>query len=354
MKMKQDFYAILGLTQNATEQAIKKAFRQIARECHPDVAKGDIELEKKFQLAKEAYEVLVNKRSRAAYDRRGQKRVHSGGSFFDAFYRATGRGEDQSSVRTRQARRVHSAASEDEGNDVDLDDLFQDFGFGASKADSQQGRFRMGAQSSSSPARHGADIHLDVDVPAGIAGKGGSVTVRYSRFRRSDTWQPGSSDSGILRVDEMENVRVLPGTQTGETLLERGLGDAGAYGGGYGDLVLHVQVVGENAGKKDRHRGREKARSGTDPGELVTLDISLVEALLGGRVPLDTPAGRVRVTIPPCTSSGVRFRLKGKGAEDHHGQATDLVVEARIVVPAELDEESKRLIEEFAKLNPSL
>ena len=353
--MKKDYYGILGLNSDATEQAIKKAFRQIARECHPDVAKGDVELEKKFQIAKEAYDVLVDKRKRAAYDRRGQRRVHSGGSFFDAFYRATGRTEDQSTVRTRQSRRVHNPASQDAGNDVNLDDLFQDFGFGAeSTPNTQQGRFRVGTQSSSA-ARHGADIHLDVDVPAGIAAKGGSITVRYSRFRRSDTWQPGSSDSGILRVDEMESVRVLPGTQSGETLLERGLGDAGPYGGGYGDLVLHVQVAakGKNKGTTGSQAGRKKGVS-SEHAEVVTLDISLVEALLGGRVPLETPAGRVRVTIPPCTSSGVRFRLKGKGGEDHHGQKTDLLVEVRIVVPAELDEESKRLIEEFATLNPSL
>ncbi|MEQ1564841.1 MAG: DnaJ C-terminal domain-containing protein, partial [Myxococcota bacterium] len=85
-----------------------------------------------------------------------------------------------------------------------------------------------------------------------------------------------------------------------------------------------------------------------------TVDLSIVEALLGGRVALDTPQGRVRLTIPPGTSSGVRLRLKARGPAGADGSPTDWYAVTRIVVPRELDPESRRLIEAFARLNPSL
>ncbi|MCA9567807.1 MAG: hypothetical protein KC656_08185, partial [Myxococcales bacterium] len=90
------------------------------------------------------------------------------------------------------------------------------------------------------------------------------------------------------------------------------------------------------------------APPGQNGGEqTLLLEISVVEALLGGRVELDTPAGKVRLTIPPGTSGGTRMRLKGKGTGGE-----DLYVEIRIRVPRSLDDESRRLIEEFARLNP--
>jgi curved DNA-binding protein len=83
------------------------------------------------------------------------------------------------------------------------------------------------------------------------------------------------------------------------------------------------------------------------------VNVSVGEAVLGGRVEVDTPGGKVRVTIPAGTSSGTRLRLKGKGTPDSLGVSTDLFVSVRIVVPKDLDAESRRLIEEFARLNPT-
>ena len=139
------------------------------------------------------------------------------------------------------------------------------------------------------------------------------------------------------------------GTRDGEVLHEKGKGDAGAFGGPYGDLIVRLNVVA--AGPRAAPPPPEPEPSPPEPVDRV-VDISLAEAVLGGPVELDTPQGRVRLKVPPCTSSGARMRLKGKGAAGAKGEPTDLYVRLRIVVPSELDDESRALIERFAALNP--
>jgi DnaJ-class molecular chaperone len=97
---------------------------------------------------------------------------------------------------------------------------------------------------------------------------------------------------------------------------------------------------------------RPEPLAGTDD-VVVRVDITVPEAILGGRVSVPTPTGPVRVSVPPCTSSGTRLRLRGKGPLRADGTQADLYAELRIVVPRELDEESRRLIERFAELNPT-
>ena len=163
-------------------------------------------------------------------------------------------------------------------------------------------------------------------------------------------------------VQDIADVRIIPGTREGEVLRERGLGDAGPWGGAYGDLVARVRLVGNDAATQppparpaaknmaDEKVADEKVADepAVNPSsDHVDLDISIPEAVLGGRVTLQTPQGKVRLTIPPGTSSGARMRLKGKAAE-----GADLYVVLRIVVPRGLDDESRDLIEQFARLNP--
>ena len=207
---------------------------------------------------------------------------------------------------------------------------------------------------------------MKVDVPQGISDRGGTITLRYPRLRRGDDGQ------SLHRYDEIHDLRVPPGVRRGDTLRVPGMGDAGDGGGPYGDLVCDLTVVpGEVADEPQFHRGhRRRTHHGPPPppgapgstgapgGRAAdaaasgapgahTVDISIVEALLGGRVKVHTPAGAVHVTIPPCTSSGARLRLRGRGegGVDHY-------VELRIVTPERLDGESRALIERFAELNP--
>jgi len=365
--MAQDYYSILGVPRDASQQDIKKAFRQIARECHPDVTRGDPASEDRFKTARKAYETLMDPVTRARYDRRGRRRAGPRGSFFDAFYRNTGgEEEEEEKAPRRPGFGAHDAgghasskrAGRDPGNDLNLDDLFGDFGFG------RRGASKDAPKASASPRdtspRQGADVHLEVDVPDKIALQGGSVTAVYYRMQRADSWRPGSDEPGLVRIQDIADIRVIPGTRDGQVLRERGLGDAGPYGGPYGDLVVRVRLVGAGVTPKARPdtktTGEQKtASAGAQPTNNdkseVELDISLVEALLGGRVEFNTPRGPVRLAIPPGTSSGTRMRLKGKG-EDASGRPADLYVRIRIVVPKHLDDQSRQLIEEFARLNP--
>jgi curved DNA-binding protein len=133
---------------------------------------------------------------------------------------------------------------------------------------------------------------------------------------------------------------VIPGTRDGEVLRERGLGSAGPHGGAYGDLIARVKIVSEDV-------AAEK------PSLEQVVDVPVVQALLGGRITVETPTGAVKVGIRPGTSGGTRLRLRGRGEPDADGMATDLFLRTRIVVPAELDESSRALIEKFAELNSS-
>jgi curved DNA-binding protein len=373
--MEDDYYQLLGVTRDATSNDIKRAFREIARKCHPDVSGGDAALEERFKQARLAYETLMDPVARARYDRRAQRRSAGGGApppggtFFDAFWKASEKTYDQPS-------RVHTRAQtgrKNPGNDVSLDDLFDGWGqFGTGGAPGVPGG--PGEPASGGPAP-GQDVHVELEVPADVARNGGSVTAVYHRLQRSDTWRPGSPDPGVVRIQDLAEIRIVPGTRNGETLRERGLGDAGVHGGPAGDLFCTVRLVAPGRSARPEPGPRpappppraappppraappEPEPSAPTPVEEeppadAILDISVVEALLGGRVSVETPQGRVRATIPPCTSSGVRMRLKGKGPPGPDGQPADWFLVTRIVVPASLDAESRRLIEEFARLNP--
>jgi curved DNA-binding protein len=139
----------------------------------------------------------------------------------------------------------------------------------------------------------------------------------------------------LTRIDDVAEVRVLPGTRDGELIRERGLGHAGAFGGPYGDLCVTVRV-----------------EAPLEEEQVQVLPLGVAEALLGAKVEVTTPQGLVRLAIPACTSSGARLRLRGKGADRPGGPPGDLLLEVQIVVPERLDPESQALIEQFAKLNP--
>jgi len=353
--MAGDYYELLGVPRDATTQDIKRAFRQIARECHPDVAGVDTAAVDRFKNCRRAYETLMDPVARARYDRRGQRR-REGGSFFDAFYKASAGAPRQ---RTGPSFAGHASGgpaapkkkqAKASGNDVGLDDLFNDFGeFGFGKGRSQRD------PTAARPRQHrpepGRDVSIELDVGRAIAKGGGSVTAVYYRMQRSDSWRPGATDPGLIRVQDIADVRIIPGTRDGEVLRERGLGDAGPWGGAYGDLVARVRLVGDERPKpKPVAEPEPETVEVPQPGSVpdhIDLDISIPEAVLGGRVELQTPSGKVRLSIPPATSSGARLRLKGKGT-----QGADLYVVLRIVVPRSLDDESRDLIEKFALLNP--
>jgi curved DNA-binding protein len=366
--MAEDYYNILGVTKDATSQEIKRAFREIARKCHPDLAGTDPAAEEQFKSARKAYETLMDPVARARYDRRGQRAPP--GSFFEAFYKAAERKDNERKGPSpasggRMNVRGSPTGRANPGNDVSLDDLFNDFGDFGFNVKATAGRPPPESATSRPAPQPGEDVHIELDVPADLARGGGSLTAVYYRMQRADSWRPGAPDPGLVRVQDIADIRVMPGTGDGEVLRERGLGNAGPYGGAYGDLLVRVRLTAPrvsqgpvNGQARGPHREPEPrpVENGHTPPPVEEgphVDLTIVEALLGGRVSLDTPQGKVRLTIPPGTSSGVQLRLKGRGPLAADGNPSDYFVWTRIVVPKELDPESRRLIEEYARLNPS-
>jgi len=363
-----DLYATLGVPRDATTEDIKKAFRQRARECHPDVAGDDPAAAARFNKIRKAYEVLVDPEQRARYERGGQRRVgrrsrgsdgyRMPGGLYTRHNFGAGRGADSPNARSR-----HRNAA----NNMGLEDLVGDFGFGDGPGRSRgaaggarpnhgtygSGRTEQAAQGvggrassggAPEPVLPGRDISMVVDVPAEVAARGGVVTLHYPRMRRTEDGR------GVGRYDEIHDLRVPPGTAHGQVLRSRNYGDAGTDGS-HGDLVCEVRLVGRSVeepvpgpeANRPPPSGSPAAGSVTE----VTLPISIVEALLGGRVPVETPQGRVLLTLRPGTNEGSRLRLRGKGEDGR-----DLFVRPRVVLPRDLDEESIALIERFAELNP--
>lgn len=311
-------YDVLGVPADASDTDIRRAFRALAKELHPDVAGNDPARTERFKEVAAAYDTLSDTDKRAAYDR-SQARRSSGPRVWNNNFRA----------RAEQTQDARAGARHPPNQDLDLEDLFTDF-------QASDFGFGRGGRRREEP-RPGRDVSLTVDVPADIASRGGTVPIHYSRLKRAE------GGITLVRAEEEHDLRIPPRTTHGSSLRVERLGDAGEYSGPFGDLVADVRVVGE-AGRGSGPRtegGRTEA-----PGEEVRqVDITVAEAILGGRVPVRTPQGTVKVAIPAGTSSGTRFRLRGKGT------AGDLVAEVRIVVPRDLDEESRRLIERFAELN---
>ena len=379
-------YAALGVTSEASPEEVKKAFRKVARECHPDVAGNDPAKAARFLAARDAYEVLIDGTKRALFEaqnaappppkpRKGRN-PEDAGAFFRAFYRrasggAPGPGED----KPGNARHTHSgtfrARNASTGGPADgLDDLFQDFGFGGGEAPRARGPSGGGGA-----ARRGDDVILDLDVPVDVASTGGTVMAAYVHLVRDPGWRQGDPSPGVVPRHDQVPLEIEPATKHGQIRRFRGLGDAGPYGGTVGDLVCRVRVLDEAAPRSDerghtstRSEGRARddaprsaprpsspaARDEADGAGRKVVDITVFEALLGGRIEVATPSGRVRVAIPPCTSSGRQLRLKGRGPAGVDGQPLDLLIELRIVVPERLDDDSVRLVEELARLNPEV
>jgi curved DNA-binding protein len=398
MSFSGDPYAVLGVAPDATEKDIRTAFRSRAKACHPDVAGDDPAKAEEFKKLRAAYELLADPARRAAWDRRQQRRAGNGSPFYGNHWRNAGKPAGA------------QAGGTPSNQDLDLEDIFNDFGgldFGFGKKTGAAPGAGSGAPSgptapprppTASPRVHvqevkaagrssavgptsstdgwhkasrprperrvepeqGGDVRMRVDVPADVALRGGLVEVRYARLRRTD-------DGSIQNVDDLHELRVPPGVREGEELRVPKHGHAGDGGGPYGDLVATVHLVaarspveappGATAGPRMRMPQSPAPTAEVRPGgaggeEVVSLDVRVTEAILGGRVTLETPQGAVRLSIPPGTSSGTRFRLRGRGKPGADGRAGDLYAEVRIVVPQQLDDESRVLIERFAELNP--
>jgi len=308
----KDLYKILGVAENADEATIKKAYRKLAKEYHPDVTNNDKKKTERFKEINEAYAVLGDAKKRAEYERLKHAPVGRDGmpEGFDpeAFARAFGGARPGAG----------GGGVQFEGDFVDLGDIFSSL-FGDAAGRGRAGGAQWSTRTRQRPAR-GADVLGTLEVTFAEAALGTRRTVRT-----------GAGDS--------VEVAVPPGIETGGRLRVPGQGAPAPGRGVAGDLYLDISV------RPDPYLRRNESDIEVD------VPVTISEAVLGAKVQVPTVEGPVTVTVPPGTSSGARLRLRGRGVKKPDGSRGDQFCRVEIVTPkiAADDEESRRLFEEIAR-----
>ncbi|MBW3088353.1 DnaJ domain-containing protein [Bifidobacterium sp. 82T24] len=320
--LNKDFYKVLGVSKDASEEEITKAYRKLARKYHPDLNKTK-EAEEKFKDISEAYDVLNNKEQRQKYDAIRQFGMggarFAGGSgqggfdasgFSDIFGSmfGGGAGGPQGSSRIRFSTGGQGGP--------DLNDIFQAFG-GAAGAGGPGAGFGGGRSSYREPQEpvRGKDRNSKINLTLRQAVKGATVSL--------------SVDGGKFKT------HIPAGVKDGQKIRLAGKGHAGQYGGAHGDLYLAVHV------KSDP----KFSMSGRDI--VMDLPVTVAEAALGGKVSAkDIDGNVVTFKVPAGSSSGAEVRLKGKGVASPRGNG-DLVGRVMIQVPEGLGFKQKKTLKEF-------
>ena len=311
----KDYYKILGVSKDADEKEIKRAFRRLARQYHPDVNPGDPQAEERFKEINEAYEVLSDPEKRRKYDQLGaewQRWQQAGGrpgDFDWSQWVSTAPGGQRVYVRY--------------GTPEDLQDLFGEgspFSDFFSQIFGGMGAAPGGFEYRVRPQR-GQDYEQEVEI---------SLREAYQGTTR------------ILQKDGRRlEVKIPPGARTGTRVRIAGEGGPGAAGGEAGDLYLRVRVRPDP----------QFERRGDDL--YVTVPVDLYTAILGGKVRVPTLNGAVMLTIPPGTQNGRVFRLRGKGMPrlrqpEQHG---DLYAKVDVRLPTHLTPRQRELFEELRRIS---
>jgi DnaJ-class molecular chaperone len=295
----KDLYAILGVSENADADAIKKAYRKLARQNHPDATGGDKKKTERFKEVGDAYAVLSDAKKRQEYDRLRQAPVGADGmpQGFDA---------DEFSHIFGDFRAGGRSGGGSAGGYGDIGDLFSTLFGGGGPVGQTRGRGR------------GSDMQGAVEIS----------------FREAALGVRRSLRAGSGKTVE---VNVPAGIESGARLRVPGQGGQAPRQGRPGDLYLDVTVM------PDPHL----RRSGRDIE--LTLPLTLAEACLGTQVDVPTVDGSVRLTIPAGTSSAAKLRLRGKGAKGQDGTRGDQFCRIEVVVPKldPDDKEARRLVEEL-------
>ena len=390
----KDYYAILGVDRGAKAEAIRKAYRHLARKFHPDVNPGNKAAEEKFKAISEAYEVLSDDKKRKIYDQYGlySDNIPPGG------YPGAG-----------DASRAYSTAGTGAPNGFDFSGFdFSDFDLGGaaragrgrtgSMGEESHGGFRDFFSQIFSRAGHaepeqeeekrGRDLehHMHLGFWDAIRGTQVRVTVNRNETcpvckgsgegkgavtvcptcggsgrltRQSGAMRfsgpcpdcggtgkrrpscPNCSGAGLITRPETFSVRIPPGVDQGSRVRVAGKGNSGRHGGPPGDLYIVTDV--------EPHQFFERRGDNL----YVKVPVTVTEAALGARVEVPTIDGPSTIKIPPGTQSGQKLRLRGKGAPSLRGDVRgDQFVEVQVVVPHAADERSRELLRELGRLNP--
>ena len=342
---KRDFYEVLGVGKSSTDQEIKKAYRRVAMKYHPDRNPDDKDADAKFKEATEAYDVLMDKDKRAAYDQFGHAGVDQamggggfqGGSFSDIF------------------------------GDV-FGDIFGGGGGGGRSGPQRGSDLRYTLEISLEEAVRGTTTEIKVPtlqhcdtcdgsgakpgtspVSCGSCGGTGQVRMQQGFFQVQQTCpkcrgrgktisDPCGScrGQGLVEKTKTLSVKVPPGVDTGDRIRLSGEGEAGPAGGPAGDLFVQMAVKQHPLFERDgRHLYCE-------------IPINFVDAALGGELEVPTLDGKVKLKIPAETQTGKMFRLRGKGVQPvRGGPVGDLMCRAVVETPVNLSSKQKQLLEEL-------
>ncbi len=332
----KDFYAILGVPQDADPAAIKKAYRKLARRYHPDKNPGDAAAEQRFKDVGEANSVLSDPAQRQEYDAirqmaRGGARFTAGGpggtGGFEDIFSAFGGGGGGQRVRFSSGGSPFGGArgGGGRGGEQDLNDILgQMFGGAAGGYGGGQPWGEPGGYGATRGPRRGQDVHASTTLSFRDAVEGATVTLQTAQGRKITT-------------------RIPAGVRDGQKIRLRGKGDPGDPGGAHGDLILAVAVT------------PHPVFGHTGDNLTVNLPVTFAEATLGATVQVPTfhePEGSVRVRIAPGTPSGRVLRIKGHGVRHRDGTHGDLLATVVVVVPTTLSDQARAAVETLANQTP--
>lgn len=326
----RDYYEVLGVAKSATPEQIKKAYRGLARKHHPDVNPGDKKAEAAFKEVQKAYDILSDPEKRKLFDQFGTAAFEGGGA------------GPRSGAAEWAARAGGAGPSAGGGmggfENIDLGAFFNRGGGGSGAFGHEEegghtgsifeeliGRVRgdRGGRRRGQPRAPRA-TEASLTIPFLTAVRGGETSIQVDR--------DGETESLVVKIP--------PGVDTGSKLRLRGQGEAAAPGGPRGDLTITLNVLPH----------AYFTREGRDL--VVEAPVSVPEAILGARIDVPTLDGLKTLPVPAGASSGQKLRLRGQGVPASKDQpAGDLFVVLKVVVPKGIDDESRRLIEQFAERN---
>jgi molecular chaperone DnaJ len=358
---KRDYYEILGLSKDASEEDIKKAYRKLALQCHPDRNPGNKDAEEKFKEATEAYEVLKDPEKRARYDQFGHAGVTGRGGFegfdfgtfdlsdalrafmrdfgsfgvFDQFFGTT-------TTRTRRGR------PRGEDLQIRLKLTLEEIATGVEKKIKLK-RLQKCDECNGTGSEKGSSKR---ECPqcrgtGQIRRVSRSLFGQFASITTCDTCQgegavidricPNCGGQGRVKGITTINVKVPPGVTTGNYIPLRGAGNAGPRGGPAGDVIVFIEE--EEHPIFRRH----------DDDIICEIPISFTQAALGDEIVIPTLDGNTNLKIPPGTQPGKIFRFRNKGIPHLHGYGKgDELVRVVVWVPTHLNTEEKKLLKELA------
>jgi len=358
MAAKRDYYEVLGVSKDASDDDIKKAYRKLAKENHPDLHPGDKECEERFKEINEAYEILSDPQKKSMYDQYGHAAFDpnagfGGGAGFDGFgdifNDIFGGGFGFGDIFGSGTRRNSNGPRKGESIRTNVSITFKE-AYEGCKKDITVGRVEQCPDCSGSGCKPGTSpdtcpnckgagtVRTTQRTPLGMVQSSAPCQQCHGTGKIIKDPCTTCKGMGKIRKQHKINVTIPAGIDDGQTVSLRGQGNAGSNGGPAGDLLVYVIV------QPDAKFERDGANI------LLEQDISYAQAALGGEIKVPTMDGDVNLNIPEGTQTGSVFRMRGKGMPYLRGSGRgDQYVSVHVVVPKKLTDEQKDLLRKFAE-----